>query len=300
MKLVSHLMINCLIYSLVYSAHYFPKDTSVQEHLDIPYHVSKDKHRRLNLILPKEEGSPLFIWIGGGAWSYVDRSKEMDFARKVAGKGITVASVGHRLSNPLWRDSTLEIGHQHPVHIEDLADAVRWLYDHAGEYGYNRNEMIIGGFSSGAHLATLLCTNPRYLNTVGLQCDMFVGLVAVSGTYDIFDYHKTFLESANPTMAESHVEAIFGQPGKIFRDASPVYHLENLRTPILVISDSDLYNYSRLFEDRLRESNHQETDVMHVKHLGHSALWRNLSFSETSAYRNLIVDFIFRESGRLD
>ena len=54
---------------------------------DIDYFEGKsiDTIQRLNLVVPKGiKDSPLLVWIGGGAWSYVDRHVEMDLARKFA------------------------------------------------------------------------------------------------------------------------------------------------------------------------------------------------------------------------
>ncbi len=85
-----------------------------------------DSLQRLNLALPKGKAKvPLLIWIGGGAWSYVDRNLEMDLAKQLAQAGIAVASVGHRLSPAVWRDSSLTTGIQHPDHAKDIASAFK-------------------------------------------------------------------------------------------------------------------------------------------------------------------------------
>jgi len=59
----------------------------------------RDSLQMLNLLVPDtQKSAPLLLWIGGGAWSYVDRNMEMNFAENLAAQGIAVASVGHRLS----------------------------------------------------------------------------------------------------------------------------------------------------------------------------------------------------------
>ena len=79
----------------------------------------------------------------------------MNVARKFAKEGIAVASVGHRLSMD-WNDSTSVVDVQHPDHVEDVAKAFKWLIDHADEYGYDKEQIFVGGFSSGAHLTAIL------------------------------------------------------------------------------------------------------------------------------------------------
>jgi len=268
----------------------------VDEFLNIPYDDSGDTLRQLNLVIPQESGAPLLVWIGGGAWSYVDRNKEMDLARHFAKSGIAVAAVGHRLSNPRWQDVNLAVGHQHPVHVRDVAKAIRSLIDLAPNYGYDAKQLFLGGFSSGAQLVALLCTNKKYLEEVGISISVIRGLIPISGTYDIADYHRVFAEGSRPEMAQTHVEAIFGDPTN-FADASPVNFADNLVTPMLLISDAGLQNYTHLFEDKLRESHIENFDALYVHHLGHAPLWRNLSFEQNSFYRELILNFIFNTIG---
>jgi acetyl esterase/lipase len=259
--------------------------------------VEDDRLQRLNLFVPKTDSlMPLFIWIGGGAWSYVDKDVENDFARKLARKGIAVASVGHRLSPATWRDSSLNTGIQHPKHTEDIAAAIKWLYDHSEDYGYSPDLFFIGGYSSGAHLAALVSLDSTYLNHHQLPLSIIKGVVPISGTYDISNYHQVFLDGPRPELATLHVEAVFGATEESWIHASPVTYLEALHAPMLVICDNGLYRYTRLWEDRLRETDFQDVEVLYSHKLTHGGLWRNLSKSESSIYRTHIIDFIRRNS----
>lgn len=255
--------------------------------------VANDTLQQLNLVLPKaEEKTPLLIWIGGGAWSYVNRDMEMDLARQFASEGIAVAAVGHRLSTAVWRDSSLNKGIQHPKHVEDIASSVKWLYDHADEYGFDREQFFIGGFSSGAHLAALVTMDGKYLNQVGLSPDLFQGVIPISGTYDIPDYHSAFLNGSRPDLAELHVEAVFGNTQAAMMEASPVGYLDSLSVPMLLMSDNNVYNYTKLFEDRIRETEFRDVQVVYTYDLSHGDLWREISVAEKSMYREVILFFI--------
>ncbi|MCB0497063.1 MAG: alpha/beta hydrolase [Cyclobacteriaceae bacterium] len=255
--------------------------------------ISNDSLQRLNLVLPKEGiDYPLLIWIGGGAWSYGDRNQEMEIAKKFASQGIAVASIGHRLSPAIWRDPTLNKGIKHPKHIEDIASAVKWLYENADKYKYDRNKFFIGGYSSGGHLSALICLDSTYLNYVGLSPKIFKGLIPVSGTYDINDYHEALLNSARPELAKLHVEAVFGSGKENFIKASPITYLDNLSVSILLISDNNMYNYSKLFEEKVRATDFRDMQVVYSYNLSHGELWRDLSFNESSIYRELIIGFI--------
>jgi hypothetical protein len=273
------------------------------EHNEIAYlskeFLSNDTLQRLNLVVPvKSDNIPLLIWIGGGAWSYGNKNQEMDLARKFAAKGIAVASIGHRLSPAIWRDSTLTTGIQHPKHIEDVAASVKWLYENGDKYGYDNESIFIGGYSSGGHLSALICLDSTYLNHVGLSQKIFKGIIPISGTYDIIDYHNVLLNSSRPELAKLHVEAVFGSTVKDFKEASPITYLKNLSIPMLLISDNNMYNYSKLFEERIRATEFRDMQVIYSYDLSHGGLWRDLSFAEKSIYREIIINFIETNLGK--
>lgn len=269
----------------------------VKTYFDLAYleeeQVEDNRLQRLNLLIPKgKDKCPLLIWIGGGAWSYGDRDQEMDLAKEFAQKGIAVASIGHRLSPAIWRDTALNTGIQHPDHAEDVAAAVHWLYENADSYGYDRNGFFIGGYSSGAHLATLISLDSTYLGRSGLSLELFKGIIPISGTYDIVDYHTVLSNSGRPELAELHVEAVFGSTEEAFRQASPITYLEYLSKPVLLISDNNMYNYSKLLEEKIRATTFRDMQVVYAYDLSHGALWRNMSFDEDSLYRDIVIRFI--------
>ncbi len=254
----------------------------------------RDSLQMLNLVVPvTEKSAPLLLWIGGGAWSYVDRHMEMDFAKQMAAQGIAVASVGHRLSPATWKDPAMDKGVKHPKHIEDVAAAFAWLLKHAEAYGYDPKRIFVGGYSSGAHLSALLTLDDQYLGKHGCTLGDVQGLVAISGTYDIQDYYQAFLNSAsNSHLAELHVQAVFGKTSEDFKMASPVQYLDNLSAPILLISDGDVNGYTELFENRLNSSDFDDFRCVYFSEMSHAELWRDLSYSKDSQARELVVNLI--------
>lgn len=254
---------------------------------------SVDTIQKLNLVTPNGiENYPLFIWIGGGAWSYVDRNVEMDLAKKFAEEGIAVASIGHRLSPATWRDSTLNKGIKHPEHVKDIAASFKWLYENADKHGYDKDKIFIGGFSSGAHLAALIGLDATYLKEVGLSKAVIRGMIPISGTYDIMNYHEVFATGNNPELAKLHVEAVFGDTEEDFRNASPTSYLENLGIPMLLISDNAIDRYTRFFEKELKKTDFTKYKTIYVTDLNHAELWRNISFDDSSVHRTAIIEFI--------
>jgi hypothetical protein len=256
--------------------------------------IENDSLQRLNIILPVgSKDYPLLIWIGGGAWSYVNRNMEMDLGRKFAEKEIAFASIGHRLSSAIWKDTTLSHGVRHPAHIRDVAAAFKWLYDNASNFEYRKDRIFVGGFSSGAHLAALLAMDGSYLKEVGLSPDKIKGIIPIAGAYDILNYYNVFLNSeTNNAMADTHVKAVFGETENDFIAASPTSFINNLSTPMLLLSENNTYNYTKIFEDKIRATSYRNFQVIHVHRMGHGELWKHLSYDENSIYRDFIVNFI--------
>ena len=257
-----------------------------------------DSLQQLNLFLPKgAKKVPLLIWIGGGAWSYVNRHMETDLAHKLVKDGIAVASVGHRLSTAVWRDSSMNEGIQHPEHIRDIAAAFQWLVANKKQYNYNIDKIVIGGFSSGAHLATLISMNEKYLKEQGLSKDMIKGVIAFGGTYDIPDYYDAFVNGSNPQLAETHVQAVFGKTEEAFLDASPTTFLKDLKAPLLLMSENNTNRYAELFRDKILATDYKKMEFHHAD-MGHGELWQHISKEEKSEYRDMMVDFILRSCGK--
>lgn len=275
------------------------------EKLNISY-VEKDKVevdslQQLNLVLPKGKiDVPLFIWIGGGAWALVNRHKEMDIARNLAKKGIAVASIGHRLSPALWYDASLDKGVEHPKHIEDVAMAVKFLYENAAEYGYSKEQLFIGGYSSGAQLSALLCLDETYLNNVGLSQEILKGVIPISGTYDIIKYYNGFLESNQPDVAELHVKGVFGKTMEQLSQASPINYIDKDEIPLLIIADSEATDYTKTFEEALLEKEYTAFQIVYDYSRTHKTLWQTLSNNKEPIYLNMMIDFIENNSSLLN
>ncbi|MTB51478.1 alpha/beta hydrolase [Lewinella sp. W8] len=267
-----------------------------REFRDLAYLEGGDSLQMLNLLVPEtDKKPPLLLWLGGGAWAFVNRNVEMPLARKIAREGIAVASVGHRLSTGTWVEPERTEGVQHPAHAQDAAAAFHWLKEHAEAYGYDANNIYIGGYSCGAHLAAILGSDARFLEAHGYALSDIRGLLPIAGAYDIPAYHKVFAENENPDnrrLAELHVEAVFGPTEAQWKDASPTEYIEHLAAPMLLMSEIGLYNYTKIYEEAIRESSYRDVTVHHVLDLNHGGLWRDMSQNQRSHHRMAMVNFI--------
>lgn len=255
--------------------------------------------QKLDLYLPaNRENAPVLLWIHGGAWAFGNRKNEKELATRFAKAGIAVAVMSYRLSPGTWADPKFDKGIQHPEHIKDVARAFHWVYQHAGEYDYSQQDLFVSGYSAGGHLSALLATDPQYLKAQGLPLQSIKAVIPIAGAYDIAAYHDTHYEYNGPEMAEKHVKAVFGNTKKDFANASPTSFVANLTVPMLLISESQSYRYTKIFEDVLKKADKKNIEYLHVRELNHKGFYEDLANSEKSKYRDQIVKFIFKWSSK--
>lgn len=164
------------ILSLFLSTPLFGAEPTVLQ--NVPY--SEPRHERQTLDVysaANGKNRPIVFWIHGGGWESGDK-KEVDLKPKACvEKGYVFVSVNYRL---LKDQVTID------QMAQDLAKALRWVCDHAAEFGGDAESILISGHSAGAQLAALLCTDERYIKAENLSRSIIKGCVPVDGdTYDV-------------------------------------------------------------------------------------------------------------------
>jgi len=202
-----------------------------------------------------------------------------------------VAALDYRLSPATWMSPDLDEGVAHPAHAEDCARAFAWLHERADDYGYDPARLFLGGYSCGGHLSALLALDPKYLAAHDLPLESVRGAVPVAGGYDMEAYYEAHLTENGREMADSHVLGAFGSREKL-ADASPTSHLQDPVVPMLVISETDTYDYTRILEERVTAASLPGFTFFHARDLNHAGLFRQLSGDGESPARERIVEFV--------
>lgn len=96
-----------------------------------------------------------------------------------------------------------------PNPIDDLAAAVKYIFEHAEELNVDTSNYVIAGFSAGGHLAACFCTESLGWKKYGLPRPTAAFLaypVITMGKYTHEDSRKNFLqeEADNPVMQEKY------------------------------------------------------------------------------------------------
>lgn len=183
-----------------------------------------DAKQRLDVYAPRgADKAPVVVFVHGGEWARHDKSEVSYKPKSLNEHGMVFVSVNYRLSPAAT----------HPAQVSDVAAAVRWVRDHAAEFGASGDKIVVMGHSAGCHLVTLLALDPRYLAGVRLRPADLRGVVAWSGgAYDLVEKVKA------GGMYAGYIRQAFGDSEAAWRAASPVNHVGDAQPmpPFLFIS----------------------------------------------------------------
>ena len=142
----------------------------------------------LDLYVPDSPGKaklPLLIWTNGCAWLVVScgRAGTPGIAQEFNPRGYAVAGVGISGTLPPPVGSLRSF----PTQLHDIRAAIRWLRQHAADYGLDKRRFAIMGFSSGGWTSAIAGTTsdeaqlPGEPDTNGLSNGVSSSVQAVVG-----------------------------------------------------------------------------------------------------------------------
>jgi len=195
----------------------------------------KAPRQRLDVYAPESRtrtNHPVVVYFYGGGWQSGYRSNSRGVAQALAARGIVTVVPDYRV----YPETVF------PGFLDDPAAAVRWTRDHVREFGGDPGRIFVMGHSSGAHMAAMLATDPRYLAAQGMSNTSLSGMIGLAGPY-----------AAIPT-SDPHMDEIF--PAALRQRALPIPFVTGNEPPMLLAAgtadtDVDPHNSDR-FADALR------------------------------------------------
>ncbi len=164
-----------------------------------------------------EQKKPVVIYVHGGAWCLGDKTNQLENKIKLFQKlNYVFVSVNYRLS-PFPHQLNNPDRIMYPTHNQDIADAIKWVFDNISRYGGEANKIALLGHSAGGHLVALTGTNSSFLNDVGLNLSNIKGIAVIDTEgYDIApkitDNNKNYINA-------------FGTDSNLNTQASPIHNI---------------------------------------------------------------------------
>jgi len=175
---------------------------------DIPY--GSDDEQKIDIYLSKDAKSYgrknyTIVFLHGGAYYLSDKSAEEKYIEPYLKRGLNVVNMNYRLKKGI------------PVATSDLTGALNFLNENNGDYDLNLSNVVVTGFSAGAHIATnvgVSQNDPEYPNKLN-EGIKIKGIINFSGPIDGLDLVERIFSD--------HEDELFSKAGKALFPESEGY-----------------------------------------------------------------------------
>jgi len=135
----------------------------------------QDEHQHLLVFGPSENNDRhrLIFYVHGDGWRGGHTRRARFIGKFLAEEGYTVAICGFRAAPQSI----------FPAQLEDVFSGIAEILEHRGEF-HTTDGMILAGFGSGAHLASLVAFDQEQQTRHCMPREMFAGLLCLSGMLD--------------------------------------------------------------------------------------------------------------------
>ena len=162
---------------------------------DITYLTASGIDAKLDLYVRRGNTAPqpTLIFIHGGGWTGGSKAQRTLAIQPYLAMGLNVVNVEYRLAKVAPA----------PAAVEDSRCALKWVYSHAKEFGFDTRRLVVAGDSAGGHLAMMTsflpasagmerqCGRNDYLGSEPVPTEMKVAAVVnwygISNVNDLLD-----------------------------------------------------------------------------------------------------------------
>lgn len=250
---------------ILYAAHY---RGASQNLLDIYYPKNTDVQKNV------------LVFIHGGSWNSGRKETYWWLGKNMANKNVVTVIINYSLSPE----------YQYEAMANDCAASLKWVRDSISAYGGRSDRIFVMGHSSGGHLASLINSDPRFFEQLGIPNPIF-GLILDDGFgLDMFDYLNVAVKSE---LNDSFL-VTFSKDREVWKTGSPINYLNNIHNPYLIFVGEHTYpairiQSVRLF-DELSKAN-KSVEIKFIKHKKHVGMISHMIFPGNRMY-DMILDFI--------
>jgi acetyl esterase/lipase len=227
---------------------------------------------------------PTLIYIHGGGWVGGSKEETVLGVLPYLARGMNVVNVEYRLASVSLA----------PAAVEDCRCALRWVYAHAKDYGFDLTKLVVSGHSAGGHLSLMtgmLTSSAGFDNECPGEENLKVA--AIVNHYGITDVADLL---GGPNREDYAVMWLGSLPNRVelARSLSPLTYIRKDLPPILTIhgdaDDTVPYQHAVKLQEALNRAGvtNQLLTIPGGKHGGFSQE-QNLKIQET------IVSFLQRQ-----
>lgn len=179
---------------------------------DIAY--GDHERQKLDIYLPNQRkpDNPVVVFYYGGGWEAGNKKDYKFVGEALSSQGITVVIADYRVYPEVV----------FPTFMHDAAAALAWTKLHIDKYAGNSDQIFVAGHSAGAHIASLLALDKRYLAPHKLTPSMISGVVGLAGPYDFLPLKSKTLKS------------IFGDEA-LQEQSQPINYVNGENPPMLLM-----------------------------------------------------------------
>jgi acetyl esterase/lipase len=197
---------------------------------DLVYGKANNIELRLDVVTagPETEMRPTVLSIHGGGWVHLMKEDTWLYNLPYLAQGMDAVNIEYRLANQSPA----------PAAVEDCRCALHWVHEHAAEYGFDKQKLVLAGESAGGHLALMTgmlnaeagfdnaCAYSNKISPVGVSA-----IVNFCGITDVAD----LLDGAN--RRSWAVEWLGANPERerLARQLSPLSYVRSGLPPIISI-----------------------------------------------------------------
>lgn len=195
---------------------------SPSNHYDKKTNIAYGKYERqkLDIYIPnyleeEHKNSTVIVFFHGGGWDSGNKNKYKFVASRLTLEGYTVVIPSYRIyPNVVF-----------PTFIEDAALAIAWLKNNQNDYSINTDKVYVMGHSAGAHIASLLTADKRYLESAGISVSYIAGFIGLAGPYNFLP------------LTSDKLKKIF--PKEIRTNSQPINFVDGTEVPYLLLHGTD-------------------------------------------------------------
>ena len=127
----------------------------------------------LDVFKAAQDHAPVHVFLHGGYWRGRDKSDFSYLADALLPHGITTVVMNYDLCPHV----------ELPAIVDQVAQGLAWVHDHAAEWGADPKRYSASGHSAGAHLIAAVLT--RHDQAVSVPMGMPSSAVLISGVYEL-------------------------------------------------------------------------------------------------------------------